>query len=43
MNMAKTKIPDSAVFRVTDVIGTSKDWWEDAAKNAVDIDREGGF
>ena len=34
--MAK-KNPDSAVYRVTDVIGTSKVSWEDAAKNAVEI------
>ena len=34
--MAKKKIPDSAVYRVTDVIGTSKISWEDAAKNAVE-------
>jgi len=34
--MAKKKIPDSAVYRVTDVIGTSKVSWEDAAKNAVE-------
>jgi flavin-binding protein dodecin len=26
---------DSAVYRVTDVIGTSPDSWEDAARNAV--------
>jgi dodecin len=36
MNMAKKKIPDSTVYRVTDVIGTSKVSWEDAAKNAVE-------
>jgi dodecin len=36
MNMAKKKTPDSAVYRVTDVIGTSKVSWEDAAKNAVE-------
>jgi flavin-binding protein dodecin len=36
MNMAK-KNPESAVYRVTDVIGTSKVSWEDAAKNAVEI------
>ena len=34
--MAKKKIPDSTVYRVTDVIGTSKVSWEDAAKNAVE-------
>ena len=26
---------DSAVYRVTDVIGTSPNSWEDAARNAV--------
>ena len=26
---------DNAVYRVTDVIGTSSNSWEDAAKNAV--------
>jgi dodecin len=36
MNMAKKKNSDSAVYRVTDVIGTSKVSWEDAAKNAVE-------
>jgi dodecin len=35
MNMAKKKISDP-VYRVTDVIGTSKVSWEDAAKNAVE-------
>ena len=34
--MAKKKTPDSTVYRVTDVIGTSKVSWEDAAKNAVE-------
>jgi len=34
--MAKTKSSDSGVYRVTDVIGTSKVSWEDAAKNAVE-------
>jgi dodecin len=34
--MAKKKGPDSTVYRVTDVIGTSKVSWEDAAKNAVE-------
>ena len=33
--MAK-KNPDPGVYRVTDVIGTSKVSWEDAAKNAVE-------
>jgi dodecin len=36
MNMAKKKNPDSTVYRITDVIGTSKVSWEDAAKNAVE-------
>jgi dodecin len=36
MNMAKKKTPDATVYRVTDVIGTSKVSWEDAAKNAVE-------
>jgi flavin-binding protein dodecin len=37
MNMAKDKkTPHSTVYRVTDVIGTSKVSWEDAAKNAVE-------
>jgi len=34
--MAKKMSKDSAVYRVTDVIGTSKVSWEDAAKNAVE-------
>lgn len=34
--MAKKKTPDSAVYRVTDVIGTSNVSREDAAKNAVE-------
>jgi flavin-binding protein dodecin len=33
--MAKDKT-ESGVYRVTDVIGTSKVSWEDAAKNAVE-------
>ena len=33
--MAKKK-SESAVYRVTDVIGTSPVSWEDAAKNAVE-------
>jgi flavin-binding protein dodecin len=36
MSMAKAKNSNSAVYRVTDVIGTSKVSWEDAAKNAVE-------
>jgi len=34
--MAKKKSGDG-VYRVTDVIGTSKVSWEDAAKNAVTV------
>lgn len=34
--MAKKTTRGSAVYRVTDVIGTSKVSWEDAAKNAVE-------
>lgn len=34
--MAKKTIPDPAVYRVTDIIGTSKVSWEDAAKSAVE-------
>ena len=34
--MAKKKNPDAAVYRITDVIGTSKVSWEEAAKNAVE-------
>lgn len=29
------KKDDNAVYRVTEVIGTSSDSWEDAAKNAI--------
>jgi flavin-binding protein dodecin len=28
---------DNAVYRVTEVIGTSTDSWEDAARNAVKV------
>ena len=34
--MAK-KAAESGVYRVTEIIGTSKTSWEDAAKNAVSI------
>ena len=34
--MAKGKATASAVYRVTEVIGTSPQSWEDAAKNAVE-------
>jgi flavin-binding protein dodecin len=33
--MAKTK-SGGAIYRVTDIIGTSTTSWEDAAKNAVE-------
>jgi flavin-binding protein dodecin len=33
--MAKKSI-DTGVYRVTEIIGTSKTSWEDAAKNAVE-------
>ena len=33
--MAKKVSGDGGVYRVTEVIGTSKVSWEDAAKNAV--------
>ena len=33
--MAKNK-PGGAVYRVTEIIGTSPTSWEDAAKNAVE-------
>ena len=29
------KKDETAVYRVTEVIGTSKDSWEDAARNAI--------
>lgn len=38
--MAKKKASnndDNDVYRVTEIIGTSKNSWEDAAKNAVEI------
>ena len=34
--MAKSKAASAAVYRVTDVIGTSALSWEDAAKSAVE-------
>ncbi len=34
--MAKSKSVAAAIYRVTDVIGTSTLSWEDAAKNAVE-------
>ena len=33
--MAKQSTPTESVYRVTEVIGTSVQSWEDAAKNAV--------
>ena len=33
--MAKQSKPTESVYRVTEVIGTSAQSWEDAAKNAV--------
>lgn len=33
--MAKSK-PDNGVYRVTEIIGTSRTSWEDAAKKAVE-------
>jgi flavin-binding protein dodecin len=32
---AMAKKGDTAVYRITEVIGTSSDSWEDAARNAV--------
>ena len=32
-----TKKTDSGVYRVTEIIGTSKVSWEDAAKSAVEV------
>ena len=34
--MAKAKGVGSAIYRVTEVIGTSTQSWEEAAKNAVE-------
>ena len=34
--MAKKQSAHSAVYRVTEIIGTSTTSWEDAAKNAVE-------
>jgi flavin-binding protein dodecin len=36
MDMAKQKQSDNGVYRVTEIIGTSKTSWEDAARNAVE-------
>jgi flavin-binding protein dodecin len=35
--MAKGDKGDNAVYRVTEVIGTSTNSWEDAARNAVKV------
>ena len=32
-----TKAPEHAVYRVTEIIGTSPTSWEDAARSAVEI------
>lgn len=34
--MAKQQKSDNGVYRVTEIIGTSKASWEDAARNAVE-------
>jgi dodecin len=34
--MAKQKKSDNGVYRVTEIIGTSKTSWEDAARSAVE-------
>ena len=34
--MAKQQKSDNGVYRVTEIIGTSKSSWEDAARNAVE-------
>lgn len=34
--MAKQKSKAESVYRVTELVGTSKKSWEDAAKNAVE-------
>ena len=33
--MAKSKGSTSSVYRVTEIVGTSRNSWEDAARNAV--------
>ena len=33
--MAKGKSTSSSIYRVTEIIGTSRNSWEEAAKNAV--------
>jgi flavin-binding protein dodecin len=33
--MAKSRSSNSSVYRVTEIVGTSRNSWEDAARNAV--------
>jgi len=33
--MAKSRGTSSSVYRVTEIVGTSRNSWEDAARNAV--------
>jgi dodecin len=33
--MAKSRGSSSSVYRVTEIVGTSRNSWEDAARNAV--------
>ena len=33
--MAKSRGSNSSVYRVTEIVGTSRNSWEDAARNAV--------
>jgi flavin-binding protein dodecin len=33
--MAKSKGSSNSVYRVTEIVGTSRNSWEDAARNAV--------
>ena len=33
--MAKSRVSSSSVYRVTEIVGTSRNSWEDAARNAV--------
>jgi len=37
MVMAKQKKSADSVYKVTEIIGTSANSWEDAAKNAVEV------
>ena len=34
--MAKSKGSSNSVYRVTEIVGTSRNSWEDAARNAVE-------